>query len=275
MSLINELQKAVSKFEIETQDCGICSKQNYIRLHNKDRNGLTLEYVVCKNCGLIQTLNKYKIDNYKTFYNNFYTPIYKNYEKMDSDENFFKFKQKGKEIYDLVSKYKQLNSKSKIIEIGCGIGGIISYFHDKGLSTKGIDINLNDINFGKNKGLNLHHQMVEDLPDNEKYDLVILMRSLEHIHNPRFFLNQIIKKLNKNGLLFVSVPSLDSLLHSSGPKKVNIFKQLHFAHVYFFSKQSLSNLMASVGFSDVYMNHYINSIWQKKNLQLNLVTQKQ
>ena len=68
MSLINELQKAVSKFEIETQVCGICSKQNYIRLHNKDRNGLTLKYVVCKNCGLIQTLNKYKIDNYKTFY---------------------------------------------------------------------------------------------------------------------------------------------------------------------------------------------------------------
>lgn len=59
---------------------------------------------------------------------------------MDSDEKIFKFKEKGKEIYDLVSKYKQLNSKSKIIEIGCGIGVIISYFHDLGLSTKTIVI---------------------------------------------------------------------------------------------------------------------------------------
>ena len=96
MFLINELQKSVSKFQVETQDCGIFSKQNYFQLHNKYRNGLTLEYVICKNCGLIQILNKYKIENYKIFYNIFYTPVYKNYKKMDSDEKFFKFKEKAK-----------------------------------------------------------------------------------------------------------------------------------------------------------------------------------
>ena len=89
------------------------------------------------------------------------------------------------------------------------------------------------------------------------------MRSLEHIHDPLSFIKLLKTKLNDGGILFISVPSLDSLFHTADIKKMNIQSQLHFAHIYFFSKETLKNLMSICGFKNIHMNHYINSLWIK------------
>lgn len=94
------------------------------------------------------------------------------------------------------------------------------------------------------------------------------MRSLEHIPYPTSFIKHIRSKLNEDGALFVSVPSLDSLFQTSDIKKMNIKSQLHFAHVYFFSKSSLKNLMSVCGLRNLHMNHYINSLWIKSDKTL-------
>lgn len=278
INIVKDLQQAISRFEIESDKCPICSTNKYYLLSNRDRIGLPQSYGICKRCGLIQAVNKYSLANYTIFYNNFYGQIYKGENSNKTEENdnkeksFSARKETGKTIYDYIVENVKLKSNSTILEIGCGLGGIISYFHDKGYNAKGIDLKEADINFGKRKGLNLERNTIENLKKDEKFDLIILMRSLEHIHQPKLFLELVRRKLNENGILFVSVPSLDSLFQTSDIRKMDIQQQLHFAHIYFFSKKSLNNLMTICGFKNLHINHFINSLWQKNDIKLPLLT---
>ena len=96
------------------------------------------------------------------------------------------------------------------------------------------------------------------------------MRSLEHIHDPLSFIKLLRTKLNYGGILFVSVPSLDSLFQTTDIKKMKLQSQLHFAHIYFFSKETLKNLMSICGFKITY-EYYINSLWIKNDKSLPLL----
>ena len=125
----------------------------------------------------------------------------------------------GKTIFDYIFDFVTLKPNSKILEIGCGLGGIISYFYDKGYNVKGIDLKEQDVNFAKSKGLNVEKKTLENIKKSEKFDFIILMRSLEHIHDPLSFLKLLRTKLNDGGILLISVPSLDSLFHTTDIKK--------------------------------------------------------
>ena len=265
-SIINKFKQSLSDFEIESDQCPICSSNKYSILSNKDRYGFNLPYGSCQKCSLIQSVHKYKLKNYSTFYNHFYGPIYEmgNYRANNNQNNekaFLSRKKLGISIHKYITDFIILKQNSKILEIGCGLGSIMSCFHDKGYDVKGIDLKGEDIIFAKSKGLNVEKKTVENLKKDEKFDLIILMRSLEHIPYPLSFIKLIKSKLNEHGALFISVPSLDSLLQTTDIKKMNIQSQLHFAHVYFFSKNSLINLMAVCGLRNLHMNHFINSIW--------------
>ena len=269
--VIANFKKTIPTFEIESDKCPICSSNKYSILSNKDRYGFNLPYGCCITCGLIQSIYKYKLKNYITFYNNFYGPIYKNEifsinkNKEINEKSFLSRKKIGKTLYDYTFDFITLKPNSKILEIGCGLGGIISYFYDKGHNVKGIDLKEQDINFAKSKGLNVEKKTLENIKQSEKFDFIILMRSLEHIHDPLSFIKLLKSKLNDGGILFISVPSLDSLFHTADIKKMNLQSQLHFAHVYFFSKETLKNLMSICGFKNIHMNHYINSLWIKSD----------
>ena len=275
--VITKFKKTISTFEIESNKCPICSSNKYSILSNKDRYGFILPYGCCKKCGLIQSVYKFKLKNYATFYNNFYGPIYKNetvsinINNENNEIGFLSRKKIGKKIYEYIFDNVTLKSDSRILEVGCGLGGIISYFYDKGYKVKGIDLKQQDINFAKSKGLDVEKKTLENIKESEKFDFIILMRSLEHIHDPFSFIKLLRTKLNYGGILFVSVPSLDSLFQTADIKKMNLQSQLHFAHIYFFSKETLKNLMSICGFKNIHMNHYINSLWIKSDKTLPLL----
>ena len=273
--IINKFKQSMSGFKIASDQCPVCSSNSYTILSDKDRYGLILPYGSCQKCGLIQSVYKYKLKNYSTFYNNFYGSIYKgeNYLANNNENNekaFLSRKEIGKTIYKYITDSLILKPSCSILEVGCGLGSIMSCFHDNGYDIKGIDLKEEDIIFAKSKVLNVENNTVENLKKDEKFDLIILMRSLEHIPYPLPFIKRIRSKLNEDGALFISVPSLDSLFQTSDIKKMNIQSQLHFAHVYFFSKSSLKNLMLVCGLRNLQMNHYINSIWIKSESKVPL-----
>ena len=274
--IINKFKQTMSSFEIESDQCPICSSNKYTILSNKDRHGLILPYGSCQKCALIQSVYKYKFKNYSKCYNHFYGPIYKNEiyrtenneNSKNNEKSFLSRKKTGETIYEYITDFIVLKPNSRILEVGCGLGSIMSCFHEKGYDVKGIDLKEEDIIFAKSKGLNVEKNTVENLKKDEKFDLIILMRSLEHIPEPLFFIKRIRSKLNENGALFISVPSLDSLFQTADIKKMNVQSQLHFAHVYFFSKSSLKNLMSICGLRNLHMNHFINSIWVKSEIKV-------
>lgn len=68
------------------------------------------------------------------------------------------------------------------------------------------------------------------------YDLIIISHVLEHIPDPRLFINLLRDKLSFRGHIFIDIPCRDYL-----------YKQIDEPHVLFFDKRSLSYLLTSNG----------------------------
>lgn len=263
LKLIELLSTEIPYFPVDNEICGICESENFKLLAQKDRYGLPLSFVICRRCGLIQSKKKFQSESYKVFYNEFYTGIYKSENRQDLAKEFASRLEVGKRICKLVRRKKVLDSSSKILEVGCGTGGALAAFASQGYTVLGLDIGHTAISFGSGMGINLKVGGIETLNDDDLYDVIILVRSLEHIPNIRPFVKKIGEHLTPDGIVYISVPSLDSLLKSCSLQKMNFFAQLHFAHVYFFSVGSLKRLMSTCNFEPLFINHYIDSIWRR------------
>ncbi|MDP8212631.1 MAG: class I SAM-dependent methyltransferase [Candidatus Zapsychrus exili] len=69
----------------------------------------------------------------------------------------------------------------------------------------------------------------------KKYDLIVLSHILEHVLDPKSFLENVSTYLNDGGTLLLGVPNKDYL-----------FKADVFPHLFFFSKKSIEILMESI-----------------------------
>lgn len=72
--------------------------------------------------------------------------------------------------------------------------------------------------FAENMNINFFMESFESFSSNEKFDTVILIDIIEHLHtSPRILLNQAISLLRENGLLIVQTPNIAAL-----KKRVNL-----------------------------------------------------
>jgi len=124
-----------------------------------------------------------------------------------------------------VRKYEQIihytKKPGKVLDIGCGLGEVISVFQENGWNCMGIEFNEFAANFAKEKfHLNIINKSIYDFEASEKFDLIMLWGALEHFYNPKKILEKIFELLNDDGLLVIEVPSADSVL-------VRYYEQTH------------------------------------------------
>jgi len=116
---------------------------------------------------------------------------------------------------DIVSHVKTLNP-GKILDIGCGLGYLLSSFSDK-WEKYGFEISefaltyiknnfpevdlINDIDL-ENSDPPKHHQ--------ENYDVILCYHVIEHIRNPRAFIKNLTKLLKIDGTLIIGTPNIGS-----------------------------------------------------------------
>jgi hypothetical protein len=75
-------------YSFEEVPCCVCSGKNFEVLSEKDRYGLYVHVVICKNCGLIQTNPRMTQEAYNPFYKHEYRKLYNGTETPVDD--FFK-----------------------------------------------------------------------------------------------------------------------------------------------------------------------------------------
>ncbi|AII13931.1 SAM-dependent methyltransferase [Campylobacter iguaniorum] len=106
-----------------------------------------------------------------------------------------------------------LDNKSKILDYGCGMGGVSQLFYDRyGCNVDGVDISENElikakIAFGDNAKLNFLLLSQFGFPKNT-YDLVFSSQVIEHVHNPGNYLSNINNMLKNDGYLLIGLPNI-------------------------------------------------------------------
>ncbi len=106
-------------------------------------------------------------------------------------------------------KYFRNTRNKKILEIGCGDGGVVQYLKGEN-EVYAADISKNAVKFLREKGIKafLVDVSKEKLPfGDSSFDAVIALEVFEHLKSPQSAAEEIQRVLRKNGRLIISTPN--------------------------------------------------------------------
>jgi len=124
---------------------------------------------------------------------------------------------------------------AKALDFGCGDGKILDRLQDRGWETYGIEPSTS-VAFAR-------HRRLTAPPHDGGFDFIVLRHVLEHVTDPLGVLRQLGGALREGGMLFVSLPRLDTLPRH-GQLKYCIDGR---KHLICFSETCLTGLLARAG----------------------------
>jgi 2-polyprenyl-3-methyl-5-hydroxy-6-metoxy-1,4-benzoquinol methylase len=131
---------------------------------------------------------------------------------------------------------------STVLDFGCGSGELLDTLQDFGWTTYGIEPAV--------KSAFVRHRELTAIPTSPTFDLAVAHHVLEHVRNPLDILRALSGCLRPGGLLFVSVPRLDTLAqHRDFRYCVN-----DRAHVVSYTRDAMATLMGMAGLEAIDLN---------------------
>jgi len=250
-------------YVFELVPCCICKGTDFQPLACEDRCGIKTPVVICRGCGLVQTNPRMTDESYANFYREEYRDLLEG-ERYSRETGYKSEYQRGAEQFEWLRQrglLPDLDSTRLVLEIGCGSGGILGHFRDKGFRVKGVDLGPAQIEYGRDKrGLDLSLGTIRDLGP-LRADIVILSHSLEHLTNPAPDLEHICSLLADDGILFVEVPGIKELWPGY---LFDLQLYIQCAHVSHFSLTTLTNLLNKSGFGLVVGDEAIRAAFRKR-----------
>jgi SAM-dependent methyltransferase len=100
---------------------------------------------------------------------------------------------------------------SRVLEIGVGKGAFLSKAQGKGILISGMELNPDGAQSAREKGFRIVEKDMAALhaEDPSPWDAICAFQVLEHLPEPRLFLDQAISLLKPGGLLILSVPNAE------------------------------------------------------------------
>ena len=142
-------------------------------------------------------------------------------------------------------------SGGEMLELGCGNGTKLLPFRTAGWTVRGYDFQESAIAKGRSHGLNLEVRDLENKalfePEYGRYDAVILMMVLEHVHDYEQVLDLCSNLLRPGGELMLNVP----IYRGSTRWLKSYAYALHLpCHINFFRPQNIRTLLRARGFDN-------------------------
>ena len=156
----------------------------------------------------------------------------------------------------------------KILECGCGEGEYLAIMKECGLLPYGMDGSIKNVEKSRNKGLEaekLYFDTGTEKCKNGPFDAFYILNFLEHIPDIPAYLKGIYGNLNEEAVGLVEVPDFGMML------KNDFFAEFIPDHLYYFTAESLRNILHENGFLVLHTENtfhsYILSMQVKKMTQ--------
>lgn len=117
------------------------------------------------------------------------------------------------------NKYSQIldffsddDSQNKVLDIGCGVGEVIDVFNDNSWDCEAIELNPVASEWLTKKGIKVFNDTLDNYQTDHQFDLVMAWNVVEHVTNPKEFIQKAYNLLRPGGLFVSEVPHGNSLL---------------------------------------------------------------
>lgn len=224
------------KFTMVTEktSCHICNSPKNSPVYHDNR----LVVVQCSNCGLVYQSESKILSSPDRFYQ----------ESKLTDVQAPASMDKYKDIIDFIcSKYPG----GKLLDVGAGIGSLISILSKKGINCTGLEPSKEQADYAHALGLKVVNEfLIEDLFPKKSFDVITLIQVLEHLPDPTHSLKIASQYLRENGTIIISVPSYNNprfLLYRATGLKTLVKRDFIAPHLFYYTPDTLQKIVKAAG----------------------------
>ena len=257
--------------------CDSCNGKEFrFVLDKRSIDGKNFRIVECSNCSLVQVNPRPSLEECEKYYTNHYftNRTHRGYDNYYSDS----VRQQIRDVYELNLKdldffsWEKTLKEKKSLDIGCAAGYFVEYMQDRNWESFGMDVSKDALNFAKNTlNVNVIHTDFLRATIEEKYNLISLWATIEHLQNPKKTLEKIYSTLSLNGGLLLSTCRYGILAKLKGVnwRFMNVPE-----HLFFYSVKNLLDLCREIGFEVHKFITYGSGFTSKKNATYSYLLKK-
>ena len=263
----------------EHRNCPICENNNELEIFHKEGG----RYVKCQDCNMVYINPVFKDSAIKEYYEGNHT---EQSEVVESDTDDFYVT-----IYNggLDAIVKVVPSVDNILDIGCSSGTFLNQIKKRNINAFGIELNQSEYKLATAKGHSVYNDLLENVNLDIKFDAITMWDVFEHIKDGEFYLNLMKTHLSDNGVIFLQIPSSDSLAAKILREHCNMYDGLEHVNLYGvetikmlakkcgFEVLSLKTIISEIGVMNNYLNYedpYLGSTTNKEFIP-NVIDEKQ
>lgn len=186
--------------------CKLCKSKNIEKYKRVDKYIL----IRCRNCHFIC------LDNTKLLKDEVEKLNLFKYESNESKSFYFS---KRNELTKRAVKYADIlkiyKIQGRLLDVGCSYGIYSKIFKIYGYNITGIEISKDAVKYSSEKlKLNVVNGDFESYNfHNKSYDIITMFDVIEHFEDPYKVIKKIRFLLNKNGIVIIQTPNIDSLIY--------------------------------------------------------------
>jgi 2-polyprenyl-3-methyl-5-hydroxy-6-metoxy-1,4-benzoquinol methylase len=214
----------------------------------------------CRKCGFVMVNPRLREDLYNVVYNEAKVGQYQVKDWMFGGGdigNLFNLNNKYREIFPLLNAlqfFKNYFKKPKndgycqlkLLDYGCGLGHVLELCKVFGIDGTGVEIDQHRLNHCKKNHLNV--MLPSELPDTEKFHIVISTSVVEHVDDLDGYFGYVSDRLLKDGIFYFNglTPNIISI-----EKRRRRFKLvMPLEHINYFTRKTLLMLAKKHGFEE-------------------------
>lgn len=224
--------------------CPICASRKMYYAFSVQQSRL----VECRDCGHMMLHPPPGEEELARVYNESYALLQRDEAEQ---RQFAELKQATAELYlDLVERCLGRRG-GRLLEIGCGAGGMLAAAAEAGYEVTGVEPSA-DACARARKRLGNNGRVIcggiSSLAETSYYDVCILADVIEHVKDPRDFLARVHGLLREGGVVIVATPSLQSWSARLMRTRWMEFKT---EHLHYFTQETLHSLLFQTGLEPI------------------------
>jgi 2-polyprenyl-3-methyl-5-hydroxy-6-metoxy-1,4-benzoquinol methylase len=233
-SFIDQTTGLLNDDLLETRQCPCCGSSSKAHLFVKNGGS----YVQCEDCSMVFLDPVFRDDELLKYYQS------NNVAQATAHENELAF---YKQIYETgLASVKKLCKTGMILDIGCSSGLFLDIARKAGYITNGIELNESELLIAKAKGHNIWDTPINRISFDTTFDVITLWDVFEHIKDGVGYLRFLKTILKPNGLVFMQIPSVDSLAARILQHHCNMFDGIE--HVNLYGASTIDRIATEAGF---------------------------
>lgn len=145
--------------------------------------------------------------------------------------------------------------KSRLLDVGCGMGYLMDVAHDKGFLVDGVEFNPDAVEKLKNK-YNFPVSVGDFLDyQGSGFDVLTMMDLIEHFLDPVAAVEHANRMMYKGGIMVLVTMDSDSWISRLFGKRLEDFRRVR-EHAFFFNRATIRTIMEKAGFEILNIKFY-------------------